>query len=158
MGSAARAGDFGLLDLCLSEVDLEDLSWLGEGDFLLEWFVSLERDLDGCLLGEDVDLALLEEDVGVDPLCLDEGCLLECLVVFGVLLEGDVGAGPLCLDADLCPLGVEGVCLLGDLICADPALLEEDVGDDPLCLDVDLVLLEEDAGDDPLCLFEGAGE
>ena len=83
-----------------------------------------------------MDLVCLGEDGG------DEGCLLECLVIFDVdlvPLEGDVGDGPLCLDVDL-------------------ALLEEDAGGDPLCLDIDLVLLVEGAGDDPLCLFEGPGE
>ena len=35
MGSAVIAGDLGLPDLCLPEVDLEGLGWLGEGDCLL---------------------------------------------------------------------------------------------------------------------------
>ena len=83
-----------------------------------------------------MDLVCLGEDGG------DEGCLLECHVIFDVdlvPLEGDVGDGPLCLDVDL-------------------ALLEEDAGGGPLCPDIDLVLLVEGAGDDPLCLFEGPGE
>ena len=111
-------------------MDLEELGWLGEENFFLE-FVSLEWDLGDCFLKGDAYFVLLEEDV------------------FDALLGED---GFLCLDANLF-LGVEDVCLLGDLFCVDSALLGEGVGDAPPGLDVDLVLLEEGAGDDPLGLF-----
>ena len=64
-------------------MDLEDLSWLGEGDFLLGWFVALERDL--ASLGEDGgdvvlvgDGRLLGEDlfVGLCPLWMEDVFLL----------------------------------------------------------------------------------
>ena len=83
---------------------------------------------------------------GEENFLLEFDCFLE---VFGALLGED---GCLCLDANLF-LGVEDVCLLGDLFCVDPALLGEGVGDALSGLDADLVLLEEGAGDDPLGLF-----
>ena len=101
-------------------MDLEELGWLGEENFFLE-FVSLEWDLGDCFLKGDAYFVLLEEDV------------------FDALLGED---GFLCLDANLF-LGVEDVCLLGDLFCVDSALLGEGVGDAPPGLDVDLVLLKE---------------